>query len=87
MVEKCVNNRCPTLRHKHEGKLFRLDIDLGNKAGGSELKTEYIWLCARCALEMHPEVEVTEDAVRLRLLKNTPMRMVADTNASAERVN
>ena len=86
MVGKCVNCRCPNTRHNDDGKLFRLDIDLGNKAGGSELKTEYIWLCARCALEMHPEVKVSGDTVTLRLLQNAPMRL-AGTNPSSERVN
>lgn len=86
MVGKCVNSWCRTPRHHHEGKLFRLDIDLGNIAGGNELKTEYVWLCARCALEMHPEVEVTGDTVRLRLLKNAPVQ-VAATNESLQRVN
>ncbi len=86
MVEKCVNSWCPSTRHADDGKLFRLDIDLGNKAGGSELKTEYIWLCARCALKMHPEVEVTGNTVKLRLSKNAT-KQVADTNAPSERVN
>ncbi len=86
MIGKCVNSWCPATRHRHEGKLFRLDIDLGNKAGGSELKTEYIWLCARCAREMHPEVEVVGDTVRLRLSKNDPM-WLAETSASSQRVN
>jgi hypothetical protein len=86
MVGKCANSWCPTTRHRHEGKLFRLDIDLGNKAGGNERKTEYIWLCARCAQEMHPMVEVSGNTVRVRLSKNLPM-LVADTAASPGRVN
>ena len=45
MVGKCANSRCPAPRHHHEGTLFRLDIDLGNKAGGDERQTEYMWLC------------------------------------------
>jgi hypothetical protein len=63
----------------------RLDIDLGSKASGNECKTEYIWLCARCAQEMHPKVEVTENAVTVRLLKNDPM--LGDDAASTGRVN
>jgi hypothetical protein len=66
MVGKCANSWCPTTRHHHEGKLFRLDIDLGNKAGGDERRTEYIWLCAPCAQVMHPKVEVTGN------LRHTP---------------
>ena len=50
MVSKCANSWCSAIRHNHEGKLFRLDIDLENMAGGDERKTEYIWLCACCVL-------------------------------------
>jgi hypothetical protein len=85
MVTKCANSWCFATRHDQEGKLFRLDIDLGSKAGGNECKTEYIWLCARCAQEMHPKVEVTENTVTVRLLKNDPM--LGDDAASPERVN
>ena len=86
MVGKCANSWCPTTRHHHEGKLFRLDIDLGNKAGGDERKTEYMWLCACCAQVMHPKVEVNGDTVTLRLTKNDPMP-VADTDAFLRRAN
>ena len=86
MVGKCANSWCPTTRHHHEGKLFRLDIDLGNKAGGDERKTAYIWLCACCAQVMHPKVEVNGDTVTLRLTKNDVMR-VADAALSSVRVN
>ncbi len=79
MVAKCANSWCHTTRHHDAGKLFRLDINLGNKAGGKERKTEYIWLCARCAQEMHPKVEVTGDTVTVRLSKNAPT--VAETAA------
>ncbi len=70
MPDKCANNWCPTTRHHQEGKLFRLDIDIGNKTGGDEQKTEYVWLCAQCALEMHPKVVITGDTISLRLAKN-----------------
>jgi hypothetical protein len=86
MVGKCANSWCPTTRHYHEGKLFRLDIDLGNKGGGDERKTDYIWLCGSCALEMHPKVEVAGDTVTVRLTKNAPMA-VADGPLSSVRVN
>ena len=86
MVGKCANSWCPTTRHYHEGKLFRLDIDLGNMTGGDERKTEYIWLCACCAQVMHPKVEVNGDTVTLRLTKNDPTR-VTDTDASSAWVN
>lgn len=64
--------------------MFRLDLDLGNKAGGNELKTEYIWLCARCAQVMHPKVEITGNTVTLRLTKKLPTRV---TEAESVRVN
>ncbi len=70
MVSKCANSWCLTTRHRHEGKLFRLDIDLGNMAGKDERKTEYIWLCTPCAQVMHPKVDVIGDTVTLRLTKN-----------------
>ncbi len=72
MVAKCANSWCHTTRHHDAGKLFRLDINLGNKAGGKERMTEYIWLCARCAQQMHPRVEVIGDTVTVRLSKNVP---------------
>jgi hypothetical protein len=70
MVGKCANSWCPTTRHQHEGKLSRLDIDLGSVAGKDERKTEYIWLCACCAQVMHPKVEVSGNTILLRLSKN-----------------
>jgi hypothetical protein len=81
MPDKCANNWCPTTRHHQEGKLFRLDIDLGNKAGGEERKTEYVWLCALCALEMHPKVVIDGDTISLRLAKN-PARAGTITTSS-----
>ena len=86
MVGKCANSWCSTTRHHHEGKLFRLDINLGNMAGKDERKTKYIWLCAPCAQVMHPKVEVNGDTVTLRLTKNDPMGE-AGTDTSSARVN
>ena len=86
MDEQCANSWCLNSRHQDEGKLFRLDIDLGNKAGGDERKTAYIWLCTRCAQRMHPKVEVTGNTVSLRLSKNDSM-LVADAASSLLRVN
>jgi hypothetical protein len=74
MAESCANNWCTTVRRRNEGKLFRLDIDLGSLSGRDERKTEYVWLCASCAQVMHPKVVVTGDTVTLRLTKNEPMR-------------
>ncbi len=86
MDGKCANSWCPTTRHRDEGKLFRLDINLGNKTGGNERKTEYIWLCARCAQQMHPEVKVTGNVITLRLSKNGPIP-VPDAAKPSARVN
>ena len=86
MVSKCANNWCSTTRRSHEGKMFRLDIDLGSMTGADEHKTAYIWLCASCAEIMHPEVEVTADSVLLKLRSNLPM-LVADAPAVAAAVN
>jgi hypothetical protein len=86
MVSKCANSRCPTTRHRHEGKLFRLDIDLGNMAGKDERKTEYIWLCSPCAQMMHPKVVVSGDTVTLGLARNASMRLTSAA-APLARVN
>jgi hypothetical protein len=86
MVGRCANSSCSATRHQHEGKLFRLDINLGNKAGGTERKTEYIWLCAHCSQQMHPKVEVTGNTVTLRLTKSEPMRL-ARTETPLRSVN
>jgi hypothetical protein len=86
MVTKCANSWCFATRCDEAGKLFRLDIDICSKAGGNERKTEYMWLCPRCAQEMHPEVEVTGNTLRVRLSRNDPMPL-ADSAASPERVN
>lgn len=86
MVGKCANSWCSAIRHHHEGKLFRFDIDLGNAAGENQHKTDYIWLCGRCAEEMHPKVEVAGDTITVRLSKNDPLQVEA-ANASAARVN
>jgi hypothetical protein len=83
MARTCANSSCATVRRQNEGKLFRLDIDLGSLSGeGDEYMTEYVWLCGACAEVMHPKVEVTGDTVRLRLTRNDPMRLpVAATTA------
>lgn len=75
MAVQCVNQYCAATRHHNEGKLFRLDLDLGSKTGGSERRTEYIWLCPDCALRMHPRVEVNGNTVRVRLSENGPLTL------------
>lgn len=86
MIGKCANSWCPTTRNHDEGKLFRLDIVIGNRAGGKERKTEYVWLCAPCACKMHPKIDVIGNTVTLRLTKNELIRAV-EPDAALERVN
>lgn len=84
MVSRCANQFCLTPRRPDMGKMFRLDIDLGNKAGGSERKTAYIWLCSGCAEKMHPKIQITGNTITLLLSRNDPMR--TDTATLADRV-
>jgi hypothetical protein len=82
MGAKCANRYCSTTRQHDEGKLFRLDLDLGSKTGGSEQTTEYMWLCSSCAQRMHPRVDFNGSTITVRLAANVPM-VVADPNASS----
>lgn len=84
MVSKCANSWCTTIRCHNEGKLFRLDVNLGSKSGGDERKTEYIWLCDCCAQVMHLKVEVIGDTVTLRLTKNGASPAAPDSNMKRE---
>ena len=69
MSGKCVNRACSaSFRGPDEGKLFRIDIDIGSNSGGDERKTEYIWLCGRCARTMNPKIEVAGNVLTVRLL-------------------
>lgn len=86
MDAKCANSWCLTPKHQEQGKLFRLDINIGDKAGKSERKTEYVWLCGHCAQIMHPKVEVAGDTITLRLTKND-VSLVPDTDALLKRAN
>jgi hypothetical protein len=85
MVGKCANRSCSAFRANTEGKLFRLDIELGNIAGKRQHKTDYVWLCAPCAQQMNPKVEVSGDTIIVRLAKTAPA-LVSDAVRSA-RVN
>lgn len=73
MASKCTNPCCTATRHRNEGKLFRLDLDLGSITGADEHKTEYMWLCAGCAERMHPRVEVSGNTIKVRLSLNAPI--------------
>ena len=67
MSGKCVNRACSAIRGPNEGKLFRIDIDIGSNSGGNERKTEYIWLCGHCARTMNPKIEVAGNVLTVRL--------------------
>jgi len=82
MPSRCANPSCSVPSTSSEGKLFRLDIDLGDTLGRNSTKTSYIWLCSRCSSLMIPTVQVSDDAVRLRL----ELRDLNGLNVSALRV-
>ncbi len=68
MVARCANPACSSACHRpEEGKLFRVDIEIANKAGTTEQNTAYVWLCSRCARVMNPRIEVAGDTVRVLL--------------------
>ena len=67
MSGKCVNGSCSAVRGPNEGKLFRIDIDIGSNSGGDERRTEYIWLCGHCARTMNPKIEVAGNVLKVRL--------------------
>ena len=70
MSGKCANLGCSISGSSlHPGKLFRLDINLGNAAGECQRKTVYVWLCSRCAQQLRPKVQVVGDTVRVHLSK------------------
>jgi hypothetical protein len=72
MVGKCANSCCRVDQNENEGKLFRLDIEVGSTEGSAESRTEYVWLCDCCAQILRPMVEVADKAVRLRLVRKPP---------------
>jgi hypothetical protein len=67
MPGKCANGFCSSLRTGDEGKLFRLDMDIGNTAGENHRKTAYVWLCDSCARRMRPWIEQAGNSVLVRL--------------------
>ena len=63
MLSKCANPSCSaSFRYFHQGKLFRMEMEtLGDQPADSEevtssgrivRRTEFFWLCDRCASEM-----------------------------------
>jgi hypothetical protein len=80
MAGKCANRACSVSRpQQDEGKLFRVDVGLGNTGGKHQQKTKtlYLWLCGECAQQMHPKVEVSGDRVQVRLGKIAPALLPA----------
>ena len=72
---KCVNSACSASFHgRDEGKLFRIDIDIGSNSGSDERKIEYIWLCARCARTLNPKIDVAGNVLTVRLLSTEEYR-------------
>ncbi len=67
MFQKCANDCCAVPNSNRDGKLFRLDLEIGNSAGETEHKTAYIWLCNTCARHMVPKVSVCGDTVHILL--------------------
>jgi hypothetical protein len=67
MFGRCANPACSTSRHPDQGKLFRLDVEIGNTAGMTKIKTAYVWLCDGCARRMNPRIEVAGNTVRVLL--------------------
>ncbi len=82
-INKCANSSCSAVCDHDEGKFFRLDIDLGNIAGQSQRKTLYLWLCARCAQEMNPKVEVIGDTVTILLASTRRAPVQRETSLPA----
>jgi hypothetical protein len=68
LVAKCANVSCAALSSlPQEGKLFRADVDIEDLAGQRTRKTEYLWLCSRCAQTFEPIIEVNKNTVIVRL--------------------
>jgi hypothetical protein len=78
MAGRCANRSCSVSRPpRHNGKIFRVDVKIGDLEGKDQWKTTYLWLCPRCAREMHPRVEVTGDRVQVRLGRIDPAAVPA----------
>ncbi len=65
MLSKCVNPGCTAVfRYLHEGKVFRLERDLGDDSDKHARNFEYFWLCSTCASFLTVVYEHKEVAVR-----------------------
>ncbi len=65
MLSKCVNPTCSAVfRYLHEGKVFRLERDLGDDSDSHARHFEYFWLCSSCAGYL--KVVYERDGVKVR---------------------
>jgi hypothetical protein len=67
MGMRCANHCCNAVRQSDEGKLYRLDLELGSLRGEDEHRTEYLWLCSECASYLRLRVQAHGDSVQVRL--------------------
>jgi hypothetical protein len=65
MLSKCANPSCTaSFLYFHQGKLFRMETETAESAAGPTAasarivrRTEFFWLCDRCASEMKLEYD------------------------------
>jgi hypothetical protein len=86
-ASKCANHACSAVCRHTEGKFFRFDLDVGNAAGELRCRTVYLWLCARCARQMKPRVEVSGDTITLLLASTKRPPLAAGDAIRSGRVN
>lgn len=80
MDSKCVNYWCSP--SYHEGKLIRVEFELGGPVGERQLKTMPLWLCARCARDMTPASEVAANTTaKMRLSHEDRMQVLGGRSA------
>jgi uncharacterized metal-binding protein YceD (DUF177 family) len=77
VVAKCANASCAAPSGlTRDGKLFRADVDIEDLSGQRTRKTQYVWLCSRCAETLEPTIEVNKDTVIVRLSTIKPDRQL-----------
>jgi hypothetical protein len=73
MLSKCANPSCSaSFRYFHQGKLFRMETDAPGHNGTTSAaktvrRTEFFWLCDKCASEMTLEYD-SKGSVRVKLV-------------------
>jgi hypothetical protein len=81
MSGRCANPMCSVPRLPEEGKLFRLDIEIGNADGTCGTKTAFVWLCGQCSQAMNPKIEVAGNTVKVLLAAHPVMPVAARPSA------